>query len=267
MIHSKNFRPTPCVFQVLFASAILLLVTACSSTSGIDTSKPIDPAEVMRLVEKRNREIVALEGYGRISIDSPEFSGSGSINVKLLKPDSLQLDITAAFGVTIARGLLTSTTFQFYDGSNNTVVEGQSTAHNLRRLLRVGLEFGDILDVLSGTIRLPEHTASPAPEGVLQGDMYILTWSDEHGSMEYSIDPRYTAVRRLIRRDSFGDITEEVNFRDYRRKGSVFLPQIVSITKPSYDESLTVVYNNQAINELPMKFSFSFPKSARRIHL
>jgi hypothetical protein len=250
------------ILTTLFAAAVF---AACSSAPAIDTSGPIDPREVMRLVAERNNAITAVEGYGTISVDTPEMSNSGSITVKMLKPDSLQLDINGPFGMTIARSMLTSKDFIFYDGFNNTVSEGPTTADNLRRFLRVGLEFSDILDIISGAIRLPSE-AMGQPDGYLDNGNYILTWKDDEGSREYTVDLKYLAVRRYIRRDSIGDVTEEVNYKDFRKRGDHQLPQVVSIARPAKEESLSLVFQSQTVNDFPVVFSFSAPKSARRIY-
>jgi outer membrane biogenesis lipoprotein LolB len=252
------------IIAYLSPAALALFLVACSSTPAIDMSGPIDANDVLRLVAERNAAIRALEGYGSISIDSPELSNSGSISMKMLKPDSLQIDISGPFGVTVARSLITSRSFMFYDGFNNTVVEGPTTSDNLRRVLRVGLEFGDILSILSGAIALPERTGE-GMDSYRDNDRYVFIIRDDAGSREYSVNLNYLAVQRFIRRDLAGDITEEVNYRDYRRKSGHTLPHVISISRPMYEESLSLVFQNQTVNDYPVTFTFSAPRSAKRV--
>ncbi len=259
-VHAPNTRRS--ILPLSFFALVLL--AGCSGTPGIDMSGPIDAREVMRLVTERNAAIIAIEGYGSISIDSPEMSNSASISMKMLKPDSLQLDITGPFGVTVARSLVSSKGFIFYNGLENTVAEGPTTAANLRRFLRVTLEFSDILDILSGAIDLP--ATEVVSDSRRENDLYILTWSDKDGSREYSVDLNYLAIRRYIRRNLDGDIMEEVNYKDYRKRGDVYLAQIVSISRPPQEESLSLVFQNQIVNDYPVVFTFSSPKSARRVY-
>lgn len=255
------------LFSTFFFSTILAILAGCSGTPGIDTSKPIDPMEIMRRVEQRNREVLALRGYGKISIESPAFSGGGSIQVVILKPDSLQLEISGPFGVTVARGLVTDRSFQFYDGMNNTVTEGATTTENLRRVLRFPIAFSDILEILTGTLGFGAVPGDVAPTGALQGNSYILTWESEGQSLEYTVDLGTFAVQRFARRNEEGELLEEILFRDFRGKAGIDMPQIVSITRPMDDESLSIAYDRMAVNDFPVTFSFSYPKSARRISL
>ncbi|PLX28357.1 MAG: hypothetical protein C0600_09815 [Ignavibacteria bacterium] len=255
------------ITQLILPLIALVLLAACAGTPAIDTSKPIDPRNVMRLVEERNTKVIGLEGYGKISIESPAFSGGGSIAVTLLKPDSLQLEIRAAFGVTVARALVTNRDFQFYDGMKNTVATGETNAQNLRRVLRLSLAFEDILDILTGTFGFSGTPAAVSPTAALDGSSYTLTWTTEDEVQEYVIDLDYLAVQRFTRRDSEGTILEEVSFRDFRKKSGFYLPQVVGITRPGLEESLTLVYDSQTINDFPLEFTFSYPKSARKIAL
>jgi hypothetical protein len=248
-------------------SLLLLLFVGCTASTAIDTSKPIDPREVMRLVEERNAEVLALRGTGKITVESPEFSGGGSIQVLALKPDSLQLEITAAFGVTVARGLLTGESFQFYNGMNNTVAEGSSTVENLRSILRFPIAFSTILDVVTGTLGFDTAPRDVPPIGMLRDSDYILAWTSEGQALEYAVDLGTMAIRRFTRRNESGEILEEILFRDYRRHAGIALPHIISVSRPFDSENLSVVYDRIMVNDLPVRFTFSYPRSARRIVL
>lgn len=247
----------------------LLLFTAvlagCASTPSIDTTKPVDPAEVMRRVDERNAQIKAIEGYGKLAIDSPEISNSGAIEVTLLKPDSLQIEINGPFGVTVVRAMMTNSAFTFYDGLKNTVAMGETSPQNLRRILPLSLSFEDILDMLSGTLGFGMAPQNVRPACVLDGSLYAMAWTTETERFEYVVNLDYLAVQSFIRRDGQGVILEEVSFRDFRRKSGLYMPQIVSIARPGHEESLSLVYDSQVINDLPIEFDFSYPRSARKI--
>lgn len=245
--------------------AISLLFAGCASTPAIDTSKPIEYSRVMELVEQRNSALLSLEGYGKISIDSPEISNSGSVALTVLKPDSLQLEISGPFGVTLARVMVTCNDFVFYNGWENTVAEGETTIHNLRKFLRLALSFSDILDIMTGTLGFGLVPRNDAPATALDGSAYTLRWKIDGETQEYVVDLDYLAVQRYTRRDADGRILEEIIFRDFRKKSDLYLPQVVSINRPSTDESFSLVYSSQTINDLPVEFTFSYPKSARKI--
>lgn len=256
-------RQTPIHQSIILLLLGLAMLTACSSVPELDRSKPLDPTDIARRLEERANATQAVEAYGSISIDSPSFSGSSAMALKLLKPDSLQIEINGPFGMTLARGLVTSSLFLFYNGQDNTVAEGATNAENLRRILRVGLEFRDILDILSASMRLP---GEGVPDAYTQDDLYVLTWNNATQSSEYTVDLKYLAVRKFLRRNADGDIMEEVVYRDFRRKGDRYFPHAVSIARPDSEESISLQYQTLAINDLPISFNFTYPKSARRVY-
>ena len=249
----------------ILAIFILSLLAGCAATPAIDTSKPVDPAEVMRLVTERNARLRSLEGYGKLSIDTPEFANSGAIAVTILKPDSLQLDVSGPFGMTAVRALVTREGFEFYNGLDNTVASGATNARNLRRVLRLSLRFKDIVNILTGTMDFALAPPDAAPATKLDGSSDTMRWDIDDGSVEYTVDLDYLAVQRFVRRGDGGVIREEVVFRDFRRKSDLYLPQVLSISRPEASESFSLVYDSQSINDLPVEFTFSYPASARRI--
>ncbi len=251
--------------RLLLSVITLSFLAGCAGTPVIDTSKPIDHHEVMRLVSERNRMLQSLEGYGKLSIDTPEFANSGAIALTILKPDSLQLEISGPFGMTFARAMVTQRDFHFYNGVENTVAEGETTIANLRRVLRLSLRFADILDILTGTIGFSMVPAGKTPTTLLDGSSFTMEWPKDAGSISYVVDLDYMAVQRYTRRDAEGEILEDVSFRDFRKKSGIHLPQIVMISRPELEESFSLVYDSQNINDLPVEFTFSYPPSARKI--
>ena len=255
------------MFRALCALSPAILLLSCSSTRGIDTSKPIDPNEVIERVEARNARIQALRGYGTISVDTREIANSGGITVKLLKPDSLLLEISGPFGVGVAKAFITDKDFIFYNGADNTVVQGATTSANLRRALHIAIDFQEILAIVSGSFGFAEHPPSATRTTALDGKTYRITYTGPDDSMEYEIDLTYEAMRRFVHRAKNGDVLEEIQFRDFRKRSDLYLPAVVTLSRPSRDESITLVYDRQFLNDLPMDFAFHVPQTAMKIRL
>jgi hypothetical protein len=102
--------------------------------------------------------------------------------------------------------------------------------------------------------------------GYADSDYRILFTGDD-GSCEYLVDSRYVAVRRFIRRNDEGVITEDVQFREFREKDGVYVPHVISVSRPLLEESLVLVYDRVAVNDFPIEMALSIPRSARRITL
>jgi hypothetical protein len=245
----------------------LLFAIAAGCAGPARTSRDLTGfAGIRRMVEERNAEVRALSGQGRISIDTPELGNTGGITVHVLKPDSLLIDITGPFGVGVARGLVTQSLFTFYNGLDNTVIQGATSAENLRRVLHFPIEFADVIEVLTGTVGF---RSAPAAEPVLsaEGSSITATFRTANGQIEYVIDTDYEAITKYTRRNTGGEIVENITFKDFRKKSGVYVPTVVAIARPLAEESLTLVYERATINDTPIDFSFKVPRSATKISL
>ncbi len=250
---------------LLLAAGIALGAAGCAGSGGIDTRRPLTPDDVMRHVEAKNAETFAVSATGKISIDSPELSNTGNLAVNLLKPDSVYIEVTGPFGVSAVKGLVTRREFTFYNGLENTVLTGRTTSGNLRNVLRVAIDFDDIMQILAGTSGFSKALPGITPEGSLQDDVYRIVWRGPKETVEYEVDTRYEAVRRYQRRSESGDILEEITYKDFRRMHGRYRPNIIALSRPPSEESLVIIYDRQVINDLPMDFSFKIPTAARRI--
>ena len=256
------------VHRVSRPLAVLLLASLIASCSGsrFDDNTPLAPGDVITAVNERNAKIRALNGSGRISVDTPELANSGGISIKLQKPDTLLLEINGPFGMNVGKGLITDKRFTFYNGLDNTVMQGSTTSKNLRSVLRVSVEFKDILDILSGTTGFTRNPGKAVPKGTRRGDEYELLYDTGDESVEYLVDLKYEAIKKITRRDRRHEVVEEISFRDFRKKSDVYLPFMITVSRPPADENLTLVYDRQAINQLPLDFAFKVPASATKIN-
>lgn len=249
----------------ILALSVLTILDGCSGSRGLDTSKPVSPDDVIGLVDRRNAEVKAMTAYGSISIDTPELSNTGSIEVNVLKPDSMMFDISGPFGVRVAKGLITSREFTFYNGLENTVAEGATNSKNLKNVLRLTIEFADALDILSGTMRIAPRAADMKRTGTLEDSYYRIAYANEQYTEEYLVDLSYESVKRYTRRDASDVIVEDISFKDFRKKSGMYMPGIISIERAPARESLVLSYEQQTLNNLPIDFTFKIPKSATRI--
>ncbi|MAT39412.1 MAG: hypothetical protein CL946_07385 [Ectothiorhodospiraceae bacterium] len=254
-------------FTYLLASLFIAFIIAGCSSSGPVIGEKDSVEQIIQKVNARTGIVKTHKGYGQISMDSPEFSGQGSIDLRIAKPDSAYLKIGGPFGMSIALGLITSEQLKIYDGFNNVLREGETTERNLHRVFGMSVQFDEILDVLTGTAGIEPLEGSGAPTRTMAGSAYGLVYSNDFGSREYHIDPDYGAITRIIERDKAGAIVYDISYRDFRKVEGEYLPYIIKVMRPQQDESLSIKYDRQFINERPIDFAFSVPESARKIEL
>jgi len=254
------------VYDISIAVLSAILAAGCSAPKGIDTSGPLTPESVMAAVAARNARILTLQGGGSISVETADLSNTGNIQLRLKLPDSLWVDITGPFGIGIARGVFTSRDFIYYSGYENTVVRGLTTAANLRSILRIPIEFNRIRAFIAG-MGFDDAPREAAPVGELKDDVYRITYKTRDETHEYAVHTSYEAITRYTRRSAAGQIIEEIRYRDFRRKSDLYIPTIISMTRPGNSENLTLTFERLTLNESPVDFRFRYPKNAPEVVL
>ncbi len=240
-----------------------LLLSSCSSTKGLPEEGPLDPATVVAAVNARSAGIRTVQGYGTVSVETPEISNSGNIQVRISRPDSMYIDITGPFGIGVAKGLVTNEAFQIYNGLENTILTGRTSSRNLKSVLRIEVDFHDVASAVAGAASIP---SSGSLTGRREAGAYILTQAGDRETIEYAVDLENAAVteRRILGPD--GALLEKVSFRDFRRRSDIALPTQIVIARPPKSENLTISYERLVLNDMPVDFSFRYPKSATKIN-
>ena len=250
-----------------FFALYMILLAGCTPKKTSMITRSMTPDEIMKIIEQHNREIISLQGFGQISIDTPELSNNGSISVKLLRPDSLLVDITGPFGVGVARGLVTSMNFQFYNGIENKLFYGATNARNMKNILRMSVEFPQIINLFAGTMNFSNHPEGVTPTGVWRGNEYLISYTGAEETTEYVIDADYESITRYLKKNSQGDILEEIKFKSFKSKSDLYIPQVISINRPPLEQTLTLFYESQTINEFPIDFTLKIPSGAMKVQL
>lgn len=244
-----------------------VLLAGCSPTKMEYIAVSMNADEIMRALDRRNRDVRSLVGIGQVSVDTPELSNLGTLSVSVLKPDSLLVEITGPFGVGVAKGLVTRAQFQFYNGIDNRFYTGTTNARNLRAILRMSIEFDDVIELLTGCIRFTHHDTTARGTATWNGSECTLRFATEFETVDYVIDADYDCVTRYTKKNTDGEILEEVKFKDFKARGEFSIPRVVSIERPPFQQSMTVLYETMKINDMPIDFTFKVPANVTHILL
>lgn len=255
--------------KILFVFFLILLFLAdgCSPEKSISITKAMSIEEIIRTIEARNAQIRSMRGYGEISIDTPEISNNGSIAVRLLKPDSLLVEITGPFGVNVVKGLVTRTDFKFYNGLENKLFLGATNAKNLRTILRMHVEFSEIINLFAGCLSFSQRPSGVTPQLMWSGSECSIIYTTKDESIEYVVDTDYGSIVRYIKKDSTGEVIEEIKLKDFKRKSDFYIPFVISTSRPSLEQSLSLFYETLSVNDRPIDFTLKIPQSAVKVYL
>lgn len=257
-------KPEPRRFLKVAATGLAAFVLGCSSGSAIKhADRTVTPREIREAVENNHQQIWALIGTGRISVESPEIAQSGSFELALRKPDSVLVKLEGPFGLDVGSALVTRDGFQFYSSFNNQLVTGSTNAQNLGRILRLDLEFDDVLNLFTGGVFMPEDRADP-DDFAIEGEEFVLRYRRDGGSRAYWIDPETMLIVRVQFVDAQGRLVLEQRFSKFTTIDRITVPLYVRVTMYRDRRMVSIAYSDLSLN-VPFELSFRVPENASHI--
>lgn len=245
--------------SVLIFSCILIsgvFIVSCAPSKSLSSLQLLSAEDILHRVEERNRSITSLEAEGTLTIETPENSGSASFELQWKRPDSLWMEFTGPFGISLGRLQLSRERFVSYNTAENLRMSGRPDAKALESVFRVALSYDDAFEVFSGSFRgfvsaganqnvsvvdgqysLESPTAYGRKRLLVDGETFITT-----GITEFGADGRPIVIGTALR-------IEPVD--------GTSMPHLVRIIFPKQRRSLTMAYSTVRINgEFQKKFSF-----------
>lgn len=250
---------------------ILLLLSAvifysCTASSTSNNSNPgITFQEIKAKVNNNSMKLTSLDAEGEISIDSPNLSNTGSITASINKPDSIFIKLEGPFGIDLANLLITRNDFVYYNVQDNRVIKGPSNQKNLGLIMRVKLEFDDILNSFSGRFSFNDENYNDI-NVTSEEDNYIVTLSLGNEIRKYWVDKDNFYVTRLKTMDSNGGTIIEIIYEDFYEKDDIYFPKKISINRPKEKQNIWLTYYKEKFNNNKLTYKIKIPKSAKLVN-
>jgi hypothetical protein len=244
---------------------VLALGVGCAPTSELGRAREEATAEqIFEAVRTNTERVEALQGSGRLTVESPEINESASFSLYLRKPDTVMIRVEGPFGIEVGAGVVTRESFLFYNALQNQVIRGPSRAENLHRALRMNLSFDDVLSIFIGEAAvggtLPDTTA-------LDNGQYTFIVQTDKGWQQCWVDPSTLMIARTVQFNAEGRAVLERRFESFTRIDNVLLPATIRMIHHTERRMLTIVYAARALNANAQPVHIRIPESATSIRL
>lgn len=208
-----------------------------------------------------------LSGRGQIVVESPQQSFSGRARIYIIKPDSIYIKIEALLGLDVGIFFADRETFQLYSPLENVLYYGeQKNLMPLRNYLGFDLTLDQVLRYASG---LSPIFPLQQPEINNEDNTLCIGGSYADFNWDYSIDPRFGVVERVVIRDSLQTIIQIEEYKQFIKQGSVRVPRFIRLIRPKSKQSVTFFYDHLESNRSihPGIFKINAPSDAIKIRL
>lgn len=247
----------------------LLLITALLSCS---TQKPVihniqntTYRELLQHNAKWQNTIQTLDGYARITLDTPQYSGNFSADVLLSGSDSLLISVAGPLGINVGKVFVAQKRFVFYNQVMNQFYTGSKKDFEGRNFLQFPLEISQLRDVF---IAQDKFNILKKERFEVRDNMYYLEAAN--GKFLYHIwfDPVYLLIKRI----EYFDQDNLLFFKEYdnfKKINDVYFPMSVSFVRPAEKQGLAIFFTKLEINN-PVKkgkFNIKVSDSAEQIDL
>lgn len=268
-----DLKKKPKITKLKYAFKIIFLfpaifILACSGSVGDGELEKIPLREIKERVNRNSGLIETLEASGNISFDSPEQSGTGWLEIKIRKPDTVYVKIEGPFGISIANALITRNDFIYYNAQENKAITGPSSDINIGAILRIKVSFDELINGFTAGFSFkesPEDSSGADSEN----NMYVLQLNVDNLKQKYFVEPSKYTIQKYGSYDNNNSSLVEVNYSNYTEESvadkSVNFPTTIKIKNPSKKQSVYVDYINKEINKKDLSFKIKIPKSAKVI--
>lgn len=248
----------------IFLAVPALILNACTGSQNDGNLDKIPEKEIKQKVNENSNLIETLEASGNISFDSPEQSGSGWLELRIKKPDTVFVKIEGPFGISIVNALITRADFTYYNVQDNKVITGPSSDINIGAILRIKVTFDELINGFTGGFSFMEKL-NDSSLAESENNMYII----RNGAQKFFIEPNRYTVQKYNSFDDENKTIVEVNYSAYSEENTgsryVNFPTSLKIKNPSKSQTVYVDYINKEINKKDLSFRMKIPKSAKVI--
>ncbi|NIR52842.1 DUF4292 domain-containing protein [candidate division KSB1 bacterium] len=251
-------------FLIILLQAFCLFFN-CAATSKIPKHSNLTPDDIQRNVSRNFRKLETFQGRARVIIELPGSGNNGFSEVYINYPDSVYVKTEAILGIDIGALFLDSRNFGAYAPRENTLYYGEIELLDLRDFLEIELTTEELREVLIGLVQISTNLTSEL--GVRDGK-YFITTKVAAGDWQHWVDAEKFVVTKSQLIDDAGEVTLTKEFRRFRNKEGVHLPQLVRLTRPQARERITVYYTSQKVNHRikPKNFKLNIADNAKKVY-
>jgi hypothetical protein len=145
----------------------------------------------------------------------------------------------------------------------NYVIKGSSTPLNIGAILRVRMEFDEILSAYSGTFLLDGANEMNSQVKAEEGQ-HLLIIDDDTEQKRFLIDPEKFYVTKYSIFDK-GTNKEKliISYSEFTYTDGIYFPRKIDISKPDEKQYVYLTYSEYSFNENRLDYRLKIPKSAK----
>lgn len=237
-----------------------------SCTSGTSVDKNISISEIKKKVNSNSNRITSVDAEGNIFFETPEESNSAFMTLSIHKPDSLYAKFQGPFGITAGNVLVTRENFIYFNALENIVIKGPSSPLNLGAVLRIRVNFDDLIKGLSSSMVFSNETDENSQLSLKESE-YELTVYEDNITKKYQIDAGDFYITKYSEFSATSSQTPslEIKYSNFIEDNGKHFPMKIEINRPEASQYVSMELRNFDLNKNRLTFKIVLPKNAKII--
>jgi len=264
MKKERNLR----IKNLLQSLLIVVMFIRCASVfrgTPPDLSQ-MSTNELRDRIERNHLAFNTLSGKGKIMAQMADQAQEASVDIKIIMPDSLYLKVEAIFGIDVGTFSCNRSKFALYSPMQKVLYTGLLDSLELSKFFQVDITYEELLEAVIGTPKIQPGKMAPLK---IQNNQYLLTSTTDAGVHQYWIHPEQFVVNKYQFFDREGALQIVKEFSRFEKYGSVYLPRVIQIHKPTASQVFAFYYDHRQLNKAIDKriFKIKVPPQTRHIRL
>ncbi len=226
-----------------FPIALLVFLVGCQSQLPVLQRPSVDMTHWPTFARENSQAIHALKGRAKLTVESPQMSGTMQVTVIWKEPDTLYLAAEGPLGINLGKVFVGSHRFMIYNEYQNQFISGSLDNPYLTRFLQTSFSLKELKFILLGTPPSGWYNLQPAP-----GKAGLFIQINNGIKYRYHVNLRTGLLEKWEMVTPAG--TEMVmTLERYRQINGVWFPRLIRLTRPRFQERISVFYEAVAINQ------------------
>lgn len=227
----------------------IVCLAACSSVKD-ETKSKIDTKSNFH-INVKNVEFIA-----NINTSFPENSISLNSKIVIAANDSMQMSVSAAFGLQVAKVYASKEEIVFFNIFENSVTTGTPSAENFLKLTKINLSFEELIHLLKSEVPSPIEEYKLLKN--VDGKDYLALAKTKKEGIEYiTLNKDNGTLRQYQFKDNAGTLITSVSFKDFKLYENELFASNIAINFPSLNGTITFEIEDIILNkpiEGPLRF-------------
>ncbi len=244
---------------------IVAALTGCKTQQELLKKRYPNPTyrQLLELHEQWQQSIRFFKGHGRITLDTPQFSGNFEADILARGTDSLLISVSGFLGSQVGKVFVGKKRFIFYNQYQNQFLTGLNEDFETTNFMQFPLSVSELRQVFLARDRfnILKKVRFEKQDGV-----YYL--EARNGHYDYRI--WFDDSTLLIKRIEYWREGEMLFFKQYKNfvvKNGFYFPLVINFVRPQLSEGMSIIFNKVEINQpIPDEaFHIKVSDSARQL--